>query len=78
MEVTGIEPVSETTTTISFYKLSLLLKFAVITPVNRANYSYSLEFPSNLEKSFEVIHINRHLLKTHVEKVIKGVAELSS
>jgi hypothetical protein len=37
VEVTGIEPVSEITSAIGFYKLSLLLNFAVTNPTDRAD-----------------------------------------
>nr|DAI08963.1 MAG TPA: hypothetical protein [Caudoviricetes sp.] len=37
VETTRVELVSEITTTISFYKFSLLFNFVIITPVNRAN-----------------------------------------
>lgn len=37
VEMTGIEPVSEITSAIGFYKLSLLLDFAVVNPTDRAN-----------------------------------------
>lgn len=57
VEVAGIEPASEIKVTISFYKLSLLLYFADVTPANRANKSYSLKFPFCLEKSQKVICI---------------------